>query len=123
MPHPPIPPDHDGSRVRGDKPSDYLPYDEHATLRYLCGLLQDTVSAVKGSQSALDDSAALLRQASESQAAATEAVQRSAELLRRLVAVTTWLEARGELMPSPRRSESHDPVAERHAPDGPQERS
>jgi hypothetical protein len=83
-------------------PSDYLPYDERETLRYLCGLLLDTVSAVKGAQSALDDSAELLRKAAEAQVAATEAVQRSAELLRRLVAVTTWLEARRELMPAPR---------------------
>jgi hypothetical protein len=110
MPPPPPLPDHDGSRVRGDMPSDYLPYDEHATLRYLCGLLLDTVSAVKGAQGALDDSAERLRKAVESQAAATEAVQRSAELLRRLVAVTTWLEARRELMPPlPDRSDGRDP--------------
>jgi hypothetical protein len=111
MPHPPIQPDDDGSHVRGDIPSDYLPYDERATLRYLCSLLLDTVSAVKGAQGALDDSAALLREALQSQEAATEAVQRSAELLRRLVAVTTWLEARRQLMPAPRpeRSEGRDP--------------
>jgi hypothetical protein len=78
--------------------SDYLPYDEREALRYLCRLLLDTVSAVKGAQSSLDNSAELLRKAAEAQMAAATAVQRAADLVHRLVAVTTWLDARHELM-------------------------
>ncbi len=78
--------------------TDYLPYDEREALRHLCRLLLDTVSAVKGAQGSLDDSAALLRKATEAHATAAVAVQRTAELVGRLVAVTTWLDARRELM-------------------------
>jgi hypothetical protein len=77
---------------------DYLPYDEREALRYLCRALLDAVSAVKGAQSTLDESALLLRKAAESHAEASAAVQRAAELLHRLVSVTTWLDARHELV-------------------------
>jgi hypothetical protein len=77
---------------------DYLPYDEREALRYLCRALLDAVSAVKGAQGTLDESAMLLRKAVESHAEAAAAVQRAAELMQRLVAVTTWLDARHELL-------------------------
>jgi|SRR6516162_9403070 hypothetical protein len=79
---------------------DYLPYDEREALRYLCRALLDAVSAVKGAQGTLDENAVLLRKAVESHAEAAAAVHRAAELVQRLVAVTTWLDARHELMRS-----------------------
>ena len=88
---------------------DYLPYDEREALRYLCRALLDAVSAVKGAQGTLDESAALFRKAAEAHVEASAAVQRAAELLHRLVSVATWLDARHELMLSIR-PHSHDGV-------------